>query len=907
MKKHIIILILTILSTSIFSQPKILPSTVIVKFNSKLKKSPQDFLSEKIKDIKSVSQAFPNIKPPKEKYDKFGHKLVDLSKIYRVQLKSAGNEIKIAVKLSSYPEVEYAEPYYLPAPLYTPNDPRISSQYNLTKLFAFDAWDIFKGNDHITVGIPDMGIDLAHEDLQNKIAYNYNDPIDGIDNDNDGYVDNFYGWDLGDNDNNPQWNEEGTDGEMQHGAWVSGIGFAETDNNLGIAGFGFNVKFLPVKISNSNGTLNRSYEGIIYAAQHGCKVVNCSWGSTYYSQYAQDSINYVTYNLGVLVVAAAGNYNNAVPFYPASYDNVISVAASNPNNEKWAGSSYSIFVDLCAPGDNVLTTWADNNYSGTWGTSFASPQVAAAAALVDEYYGDTLNPWQITAILKNTAYNIDTIGNNYQYAGQLGKGLVNLPAAYTQTFKPGIFAENIRIKSSNTDTTAFTSNDTMLIALTISNYLAPTSNLYLKITSNNQYLDFISDSLYIGTLNTYQQIQTNYIFRAVVNENCPYESIADIKFTFIDTSKEYEEHYYKRVILNPSYLNIYPNNIATTITAYGRNGFNTFSQAQGIGFLYKNYSESLFYESGYIIGTREKICDAVRGQNDFYALQKADSIPSELTPYHYYSMFDDANGDTNKLGFRFIQDVYAFDNLPNSLLFKLTIINDTIISYDSLFFGVFTDWDIIDYSLNFADYDANRKIAYTYYNADDNVYAGVKFINVNQTHCYSFDNIQGAQNQIILIDGFDKNEKYQSLISDRYHAGSDSGNDVAQTISTGPYHFEEGDTITLWFAYLASNSKEELDSEADSIQTMYDNLFNSNSNPIIGNSNISIYPNPATNFLIIKSNQEVNTEIYDSQGKLLKQTTNKIIDIYGIPPQNLLLKIKPKGSNYYKIFKVVKK
>ena len=906
MKKNIIILILTILSTNIFSQSKILPSTVIVKFNGNLKQSPQDFLSKKIKDIKSVSQAFPNIKPPKKKYDKFGHKLVDLSKIYRIELKSTGNEIKVANKLSSLPEIEYAEPYYLPEPLYTPNDPKVPSQYNLTKLFAFDAWDIFKGNDHITVGIADMGIDLAHEDLQNKIAYNYNDPIDGIDNDNDGYTDNFYGWDLGDNDNNPQWNEEGTTGELQHGVWVSGIGFAETDNNIGIAGLGFNVKFLPVKISNSNGTLNRSYEGIIYAAQHGCKIVNCSWGSTYYSQYAQDIINYVTYNLGVLVVAAAGNYNNAVPFYPASYDNVISVAGTNPNNEKWAGSSYSIFVDLCAPGDNVMTTWADNNYSGAWGTSFAAPQVAAAAALVDEYYGDTLNPWQITAILKNTAYNIDTIGNNYLYAGQLGKGLVNLPAAYTQPFKPAVFAENIKIKSSNSDTSVFSTGDTMLISLDITNFLVPTSNLYLKINSDNQYINFISDSLYIGALNQYQQIQTGYQFKAIVEENCPYESIADIKFTFIDTAKDYEEHYYKRVILSPSYLNIQPNNIATTVTAYGRTGFNSFSPLQGIGFLYKNYEESLFYESGYIIGTRQKICDAVRGQNDFYALQKADSIPTNITPYHYSSMFDDSRGDTNRLGFKFLQNVYAFDNLQNSLIFKLQIVNDTIISYDSLFLGIFTDWDIIDYSLNFANYDENRKLAYTYYNADENVYAGVKFINASQVHCYSFDNIQDAQDQIVLIDGYSKSEKYESMISDRYQAGSGSGNDVAQTISSGPYSINQGDTITLWFAYLAANSLQELYNEADSIQALFNNLFNTSEN-IAYDNDISVYPNPATNILNIDCKDKTITEIYNSQGKLLLKSTASKINLSGIPPQNLVVKVKAQNSNYSKIFKVVKR
>ena len=114
----------------------------------------------------------------------------------------------------------------------------------------------------------------------------------------------------------------------------------------GIAGVGFNTKFLPIKISNSVGILTKAYQGIVYAADHGCFVINCSWGGYVASQFNQSIIDYATINKGCLVVAAVGNDNGNNPFYPAGYQGVLSVAASDPSDIKTIVSNYGYYVDV---------------------------------------------------------------------------------------------------------------------------------------------------------------------------------------------------------------------------------------------------------------------------------------------------------------------------------------------------------------------------------------------------------------------------------------------------------------------------------------------------------------------------------------------------------------------------------
>ncbi|MDP4267487.1 MAG: S8 family serine peptidase, partial [Bacteroidota bacterium] len=280
--------------------------------------------------VKSLGKIYPNHTPPLQNKSFNSSLQVDLSLIYELEYANSF-DIEEAINLLYKSElIDYAEPHYIQKTLLTPNDPNISSQYHLNLIHAYEAWDICTGDTNVVIGIVDTGTDFGHPDLGN-IKYNYNDPIDGKDNDGDGYIDNFYGWDLGENKNNPQW-----DANESHGVLVTGSASATTNNGIGIAGVGFKCKYLPIKVSNSAGALTKTYEGIVYAADHRCQIINCSWGDSAsgYSQYHQDIINYATYNKNSLIVASAGNASNQSIYYPAAYENVISVAGSDQSDVK---------------------------------------------------------------------------------------------------------------------------------------------------------------------------------------------------------------------------------------------------------------------------------------------------------------------------------------------------------------------------------------------------------------------------------------------------------------------------------------------------------------------------------------------------------------------------------------------
>ena len=216
------------------------------------------------------------------------------------------------------------EPLFTHRTFFSPNDPDIGSQYYINLIEANEAWDVTHGNSSIVIGIVDTGGDLDHPDLQNNIFIDPADPTDGIDNDGDGYIDNNRGWDFSgadasligtpgfQGDNNPS---VFSGNKFGHGTMVAGCASATTNDGVGISGVGFNTKLLFTKHyadnqpDNSTSYSSNLYEGLLYAALHGAKIINCSWGNTNASGIAQDIINYVTLELGCLVVAAAGNSN----------------------------------------------------------------------------------------------------------------------------------------------------------------------------------------------------------------------------------------------------------------------------------------------------------------------------------------------------------------------------------------------------------------------------------------------------------------------------------------------------------------------------------------------------------------------------------------------------------------------
>jgi len=258
--------------------------------------------------------------------------------------------------------VEYVEPNYIAHALEIPNDPDFSKQWGMNTIEAPGAWDTTISNPEVLIAILDSGIDQNHKDLENKIFDNYNFTDSGT-------IDDLYG----------------------HGTHVAGIAAASTNNNIGVAGVGYESKLMNAKVLGDNGSGYYSWiaNGITWAADNGAKVINMSLGGPRKSITLEEAVNYA-WQKGVVIVAAAGNSANPSKTYPAYYENCIAVAATDINDVKASFSSYGDWVDVAAPGANIYSTFPNHeyaigkelNYDYGNGTSMSVPHVAGIAALV---------------------------------------------------------------------------------------------------------------------------------------------------------------------------------------------------------------------------------------------------------------------------------------------------------------------------------------------------------------------------------------------------------------------------------------------------------------------------------------------------------------------------------------------
>ncbi len=307
---------------------------------------------------------------------------------------------EIVAELNAMDSVDYAEPDFVLHLYNTPGDPSFGLLWGLENtgqsggisgadIGAPRAWGITTGSSEMVVGVTDTGVDYTHEDLAANIWTNPGEiPGNGIDDDNNGYVDDIHGINAITGSGDPM-DDEG------HGTHVAGTIGAVGDNGVGVTGVNWNVKMMALKFldASGGGYTSDAIECLDYVLMmknnHGVNIrlTNNSWGGGGYSRALYEAID-AAGKAGMLFMAAAGNSstnNDAAPSYPASYelDNIISVASVNNRDGLSSFSSYGKkSVDLGAPGSNILSTLPGNAYGFYSGTSMATPHVAGAAALI---------------------------------------------------------------------------------------------------------------------------------------------------------------------------------------------------------------------------------------------------------------------------------------------------------------------------------------------------------------------------------------------------------------------------------------------------------------------------------------------------------------------------------------------
>ncbi len=330
-----------------------------------------------------------------------------IAPIYRVEVKAGDSLATRLADLRNNPNVLYAEPDYVTRIQRTPNDPMFPMQWGMQNdgsangtigadISATEAWSSTTGNREVLVAVIDTGVDYTHPDLVENIWVNEGEiPDNGIDDDNNGYVDDYHGWNFSTFDQLMDGTNFVANDPMDrngHGTHCAGIIGAVGNNGVGVAGVNWKVKIMPVNVFGQYGMGLTSDEiaGIEYAWQNGARISNNSWGGLGFSQALYDCIRMAGLN-GHLFVAAAGNYGwdndgegGIWHSYPSDYDlaNIISVAATDKNDALALFSCYgAVSVDLAAPGVGILST-VPGSYASMDGTSMAAPHVTGAAALL---------------------------------------------------------------------------------------------------------------------------------------------------------------------------------------------------------------------------------------------------------------------------------------------------------------------------------------------------------------------------------------------------------------------------------------------------------------------------------------------------------------------------------------------
>ena len=321
---------------------------------------------------------------------------------YRLELAQNADVVALSAALSDDPSVAYAQPNYLRYALRSVNDPLSTFQYALNKVDAYGAWDVTTGSSAVTVAVIDSGVNAGHPDLAGRVLPGYdfaNDDADASD-------------------------------DVFHGTQVAGIIAAAGDNGEGTAGLCWSCNIMPVKVLNSQGAGSDEWvaKGIRWAVDQGARIINLSLGGPKESQIIREAVLYAT-EKNVLVVAAAGNEadeGNPVD-YPAAYDEVIAVGATDQNDQHAYFSQVHPYVDLAAPGWNVATTGVEGNLSGygaASGTSFSAPYVAGLAALLLSV-NPGLDVNGLKSLLIDNADDIGQPGVDWQF----GAGRINAARA----------------------------------------------------------------------------------------------------------------------------------------------------------------------------------------------------------------------------------------------------------------------------------------------------------------------------------------------------------------------------------------------------------------------------------------------------------------------------------------------
>ncbi|PAU94963.1 hypothetical protein CK503_05725 [Aliifodinibius salipaludis] len=798
----------------------------------------------------------------------------DVLRIEEVIFNHSIDPAQLAYKINRMPGVDYAEPRYIRHMNAEPNDPDIQKfvdAHNFT-----DAWDLSKGSRDIIIAVVDGGVDYTHSELNENLwinqdeipatvfkqadenddgevtasevwmyleqnsadhngdgsitledaLHNDSDFTDANDNDNNEFTDDLFGWDFwesgsdGQNitqDNNPM--HDATD----HGTHVAGIAAAKTDNGEGIASAAYNATYIPIKAGgapNFDDVIGFGYEGILYAANNGADIINCSWSGGSASQAEEDITNLAT-QMGSLVIASAGNEASRTE-YPARYDKTIAVGSIDTENNRSSYSNFGYNLDVLATGTDILSTSYNNNYISKTGTSMSAPVVSGLASLVGDLYPNW-KPERIGMQIRASANYIDD--SNPDLENQLGHGSIDAYQALN-TNLPGL--KVVSQEFINNEENKLSLGEEGIIELTITNVGNTTSNLELELLSlNESEVQLENSRQQLGSFATGDTMDLSFPIK--ISSNFDLTEIPAFRLEFIDNSLDYND--FNALVYEDMFFEVIAgNNVKTSFGAEGTFGFSDpLAGRGGVGFIprypdgtggYKE-GDNLLFEGGLIMQFNEELFDAVRTTGG--------NVSRDFLPQDAVTILPTTNGNGLKGSTRFVTlndsakrasiqlETFAFnDHAINKVVFvKYTITNPSqFITMENMYVGLFNDWDIGSNSgNNNISYSENDSLLYISDASSSSTQPTVAVAHLGpMSGALAIDNtIEGRQDSLTfgIYAGFSDSEKEASLTAGTVRTDLQN-TDISAVTSSGPYTLNPGADITVGFLYAFGEDLNEL-------------------------------------------------------------------------------------------------
>ncbi len=557
-----------------------------------------------------------------------------LSRIFEVSYTASTDARVLAAKLAKMPGIEYAEPKFIRKLQFTPNDPTSNSFQHYHRFT--DAWDVTRGSADVVIAIVDGGVNYMHPDLDEKLWINTDEVNPGVrsqvdadasgeitssevkdylvrnggdfngdgkinladaladgsplltGNDTDGndFADDIFGWDFwasggvtseASSDNDPIL--DGTD----HGTHVAGIATAETNNGEGMAGAGFNSRYMALKAggipddpttsTDESRQIGFGYESIIYAATQGADIINCSWGGGGFSQFENDVIDFAN-DAGALVVGAAGNDGEEMVIYPSAYTNALSVGSVETSGQPSVYSNIGYKIDVFATGSGLRSTSYGNTFVSKSGTSMAAPVAAGLAGLVKALHPDWSSQRIATQIRASSTF-LNT-GN-----ARLGHGILDASEAVSTNY-PGLRIKSVNF--TNDDGNKLGIGESGTVTVKVINYGRPSSNLQLRLElETNGGVTIQQPNKTIGLLATGDS--TTVEFDLQFDADYDLRVVPTFRLNFSDNGQNYSDYdifQYENILFDI----IDANNVKTSFGGDGTIGFiNPLEGRGGVGFI----------------------------------------------------------------------------------------------------------------------------------------------------------------------------------------------------------------------------------------------------------------------------------------------------------------------------------